>query len=281
MRTAETFADEFDNGNYDNIIELIRAIQQDAQQSSTVPCTLAADTSERFQGKDSTVLVTQEATPRVDGLSLNERAEFLHSELCRSARWQLEGNGDTLISLTSAMGVYIIETAFKELLTAAVPDGNKRIAEAIHYPEHWDTMAYPTLDDAIWEIVSNSGCSECNPYAVPDGMVLVPRECTDKIMITGGDPVVSELEYDLTHIRQCLSGCDPEVINALLRTRNKIAAQAEVIAKLTKTIQDAIRGNYSRTPKNSKCKHEVFGFEICEQCIDEHLEAGLAAAGGK
>ena len=30
MKTAETFADEFDNGNYDNIIELIRAIQQDA-----------------------------------------------------------------------------------------------------------------------------------------------------------------------------------------------------------------------------------------------------------
>lgn len=31
----------------------------------------------------------------------------------------------------------------------------------IHYPEHWDTAAYPTLDSAITEILLCTGCSEC------------------------------------------------------------------------------------------------------------------------
>ena len=26
------------------------------------------------------------------------------------------------------------------------------IKEAIVYPEAWDTMAYPTLEDALWEL---------------------------------------------------------------------------------------------------------------------------------
>lgn len=33
------------------------------------------------------------------------------------------------------------------------------IAKHIHYPECWDTMAYPTLKDAIVEIVYSAGCS--------------------------------------------------------------------------------------------------------------------------
>jgi len=32
-----------------------------------------------------------------------------------------------------------------------------RLASAIHYPEHWDTTAYPTLYDALNEI----GCNQC------------------------------------------------------------------------------------------------------------------------
>lgn len=35
------------------------------------------------------------------------------------------------------------------------------IREAIHWPEHWDIACYPTLWDAIYEIVTNAGCSEC------------------------------------------------------------------------------------------------------------------------
>lgn len=35
------------------------------------------------------------------------------------------------------------------------------MAKAIHYPEHWDTMCYPNLADAVYEIVTNEGCSQC------------------------------------------------------------------------------------------------------------------------
>ena len=30
---------------------------------------------------------------------------------------------------------------------------DKEIAEAIHYPKCWDTIAYPTLATALWEMV--------------------------------------------------------------------------------------------------------------------------------
>lgn len=38
----------------------------------------------------------------------------------------------------------------------------QRMADAIHYPAHWDTAAYPNLSSAIYEIVTNAECSECN-----------------------------------------------------------------------------------------------------------------------
>ena len=34
-------------------------------------------------------------------------------------------------------------------------------AALIHYPEHWDTAAYPTLDSAVREVLAWSGCSAC------------------------------------------------------------------------------------------------------------------------
>lgn len=40
-------------------------------------------------------------------------------------------------------------------------------ARAIHYPEHWDMAAYPTLESAIWEALSCAGCSECKPASEP------------------------------------------------------------------------------------------------------------------
>ena len=40
-------------------------------------------------------------------------------------------------------------------------DRKQLLASAIHYPEHWDTATYPTLAEAIYEIVTNAGCSEC------------------------------------------------------------------------------------------------------------------------
>ena len=39
-------------------------------------------------------------------------------------------------------------------------DDANHIAAEIHYPECWDTMAYPTLRDALIEIISCTGCNE-------------------------------------------------------------------------------------------------------------------------
>ena len=36
-----------------------------------------------------------------------------------------------------------------------------KLAAQIHYPGCWDTAAYPTLEDAVYEIIDHKGCSEC------------------------------------------------------------------------------------------------------------------------
>lgn len=41
------------------------------------------------------------------------------------------------------------------------PEELQEITTALHYPEHWDTAVYPTLDDAVWEILMTYDCSEC------------------------------------------------------------------------------------------------------------------------
>lgn len=40
-------------------------------------------------------------------------------------------------------------------------DDANHLAEAIHYPKCWDTIAYPRLSDAIIEIIGCAGCNEC------------------------------------------------------------------------------------------------------------------------
>lgn len=46
---------------------------------------------------------------------------------------------------------------------------NAENAALIHYPQHWDTAAYPTLASAIRETLAWAGCSACKePGAVAD-----------------------------------------------------------------------------------------------------------------
>jgi len=33
-------------------------------------------------------------------------------------------------------------------------DLERRVKEELHYPDEWDTMAYPTVWDALWESYS-------------------------------------------------------------------------------------------------------------------------------
>lgn len=41
------------------------------------------------------------------------------------------------------------------------------IAKAIHYPQCWDTVAYPSLHDALNEIAGCIGCNECEAAILP------------------------------------------------------------------------------------------------------------------
>ena len=52
-------------------------------------------------------------------------------------------------------------TKAKEILDhiSELESGNNKLASAIHYPDCWDTMAYPTLLSAITEI---NHCSVCD-----------------------------------------------------------------------------------------------------------------------
>lgn len=40
------------------------------------------------------------------------------------------------------------------------PRQERHIARWIHYPQHWDLAAYPTLADAIWEVIGGFQCSD-------------------------------------------------------------------------------------------------------------------------
>lgn len=53
--------------------------------------------------------------------------------------------------------------------SGSLPDGVatnstliQRIAKTLHYPDCWDTAAYPSIYDAISELAGCIGCSECN-----------------------------------------------------------------------------------------------------------------------
>ena len=45
--------------------------------------------------------------------------------------------------------------------------GEDKIARLLHYPEHWDVMAYPALYDAVNEI--HNGCGVCKEPEVYPG----------------------------------------------------------------------------------------------------------------
>ena len=51
---------------------------------------------------------------------------------------------------------------------ATAPEFPADWAQMIHYPECWDTAAYPELRDAIHEALAWSGCSVCKPATAPD-----------------------------------------------------------------------------------------------------------------
>ncbi|MBR8376505.1 hypothetical protein KDW20_12025 [Burkholderia cenocepacia] len=49
--------------------------------------------------------------------------------------------------------------ALRALLAAQQPES--KLAQAIHYPECWDTVAYPTVESALREVYAAFRCQQC------------------------------------------------------------------------------------------------------------------------
>lgn len=88
------------------------------------------------------------------------------------------------------MGIQYVEDCMSGM--AAFPDSSlfagcvtslegqiKEIALHIHYPECWDTMAYPTLADAVCEI------THCDP-----------KQCSHNRAIDGKNSVLSDIKRE-------------------------------------------------------------------------------------
>lgn len=69
--------------------------------------------------------------------------------------------------------IHNTELAIEELrdalaAPATAPEFPTNWAQMIHYPECWDTAAYPELRNAIHEVLAWSGCSVCKPATAPE-----------------------------------------------------------------------------------------------------------------
>ncbi len=64
---------------------------------------------------------------------------------------------------------------------ATAPEFPADWAQMIHYPECWDTAAYPELRDAIHEALAWSGCSVCKPATAPDELERLKTESEERL----------------------------------------------------------------------------------------------------
>ena len=71
--------------------------------------------------------------------------------------------------------------------------------------------------------------------------------------------------------------------NEVVRLQREIASLQREVASLTAerarlraAIQNYLDGNYPHADKTHKCPHGLYGYEACENCIDEHFQRALA-----
>lgn len=70
-----------------------------------------------------------------------------------------------VIEVTRNGAIQMVERGIAAAINAMPAKYPDEWARAIHYPECWDTAAYPTLHDAIHEVVTCCGCVEHIPLA--------------------------------------------------------------------------------------------------------------------
>ena len=84
---------------------------------------------------------------------------------------------EQIIGKFAACGCEVCTRGSIEVIRAALsapataPEFPADWAQMIHYPECWDTAAYPELRDALHEALAWSGCSVCKPATAPDEQI--------------------------------------------------------------------------------------------------------------
>lgn len=138
------------------------------------------------------------------------------------------------------------------------------IAAAIHCPEHWDTMAYPTLESALHELAAWFKCSECKP---------VPA------MLSAAEVAFHVLAPDHQESYADVSSAD--------RERYECVARAVLAAAGSNQGQDAARYRWLRHGDNDELViqhgpvapdyHWLPRNDRLDAMIDTHMAAALAA----
>lgn len=96
-----------------------------------------------------------------------ERAQTMH-EHQQGQVWYWQNDGqDDLKSMVNSLPVVIRADQLQALLAGEVASHYypSEWIKFLHYPDCWDTAAYPTLQSAIHEALAWSGCSTCKAQA--------------------------------------------------------------------------------------------------------------------
>lgn len=80
---------------------------------------------------------------------------------------------ERIINWGRRAGLATLMYVLQDHARAAVEAERQAIAAAIHYPDCWDTAAYPMLADALTEVYEHFHCSECGSGAVLVGYVSI------------------------------------------------------------------------------------------------------------
>lgn len=90
------------------------------------------------------------------------------------------------------------------------------LAGRIHYPEHWDVTAYPTVLDAAKEILASAHCSQCDESVASAVPILEPSivELLKNVRRINSD--FDDFDGDRRGIAECLYQAERKLLEALL-----------------------------------------------------------------
>lgn len=147
----------------------------------------------------------------------------------------------------------------------------QQIAAAIHYPECWDVMAYPTLESALSEVYTHFKCSECQPAAfVPITADMV----TDEMLYTADVPYQKAVYISKAQFAECVNAWGAK------QSANPLQMPPPVDQHPDDAAIDAFAAAMKAKMKKQREKG-YSGWNDKEQCSTERLQSLLFSHIGK